>query len=282
MDTFNKFLEHPLVNFLVAVTLNILVFTTAIGGVMEVLPPRLEIITKIVFPACVISGFISSIISIKKSKQIFTSFKAIGQTSVISGVFLVFLIALYAASFAIKPTEYLTVEQFEVAGLNTNQIAQLQKLLDQQGYISLNNLEDINLSDEQRMKVFGLLNEMGFTTQQDVEIISKSISQTEIAFVVTQTAIAKVTSCNITPEYGLGLVSIRKSNSVESEYLGSLAQGQTLFVVGHDGGTVNQDRWWLIEQTIGGEISYGWVASWVVREINEVECMRVEQAPGSN
>jgi hypothetical protein len=31
-----------------------------------------------------------------------------------------------------------------------------------------------------------------------------------------------------------------------------------------------------------GEKHYGWIASWVVKEINEQECYRLEKSPGSH
>lgn len=277
ISIFTKSFESPVANFLLFSAANILVYVTVFGGLMDVLPPRLVWVSSIAFPLCVISGFITSVIAVRKAKGILPSTEAVAKASVITILGLLVLVSLYVASFAITPTPYLTIEQFEDAGLNPNQVAQLQKYLDAQGYVTLRNLDNINLTTNQKIAVNKVMNELGYITEED----SKYIAQTQIALVVTQTAVARLSSCFITPEFGTSTVAVRQSPSDKSDYVGAFSEGQKLHVIGHNGGRMNQDRWWLVEfSNEGNDNQYGWVASWVVQEINESECIRVEKTPG--
>lgn len=279
-EVLTKTMESPVVNFLLFWAANVAVYISVFGGLMDVLPPRLDWLTNVAFPACVVGGFISSAIAIRRTKDILPSIEAVVKSAIITLLGMLVLVTLYTASFAFSPTRYVTLEQFESAGLTAQQATQIQKILDAKGYISLSELETLNLSPVQQSAVKRLLDDLGYATVDDVEKISANIAKTQIALVATQTAVAKFTQCYITPENGYANVAIRLSPSEKSDYVGAFAQGQNLYVIGHNGGRVNQDRWWLVE--IGNEPTkkYGWVASWVVTEINESECLKVEKAPG--
>jgi len=276
-SVFAKTFKSPVTNFFLFWAANILVYVSVFGGLMDVLPPRLAWISNIVFPLCVAGGFITSLIAVRKSKGKLPSLEAVvnAGTTTLMGLFA--LVTIYTASFAISPTQYVTIEQFEAAGLTPNQVAQIQTYLNNQGYVTTQDLENINLTNEQKVAVSNILSELGYVTQEDVV----AIAQTQISLVATQTAIAKLTTCYITPEVGVGQVAIRNSPSDKSEFVGAFGEGQRLYVVGHNGGRVNQDRWWLVEITRDDiHKTYGWVASWVVTELNEVDCMRIEVTPG--
>lgn len=279
-DVVTKTMESPVVSFLLFWSANVWVYVSVFGGLMDVLPPRLDWITDIAFPACIVGGFISSAIAINRTKDIIPSVEAVVKAAIVTLFGMLVLVTLYTASFAFSPTKYVTLEQFESAGLTTQQATQIQKILDAKGYITLSELETLDLSPVQQSAVKKLLDDLGYVTADDAEKISESIAKTQIALVATQTAVAKITRCYITPESWYANVAIRLSPSDKSDYVGSFAQGQNLYVIGHNGGRINQDRWWLVE--VGNEPNkkYGWVASWVVTEINEMECVKVEKAPG--
>lgn len=274
---FTRTFKSPVVNFFLFWSANIFVYISVFGALVDVLPPRLEWITNFIFPLCIFGGFVTSIIGVRKAKGKLPSVEAVVNAGLTTLMGLFVMVTIYTASFAIKPTQYITVDQFESAGLTPNQVAQLQNYLDRQGYITSQDLENINLNAEQKTKVTNILKELGFPTVAEVEFIA----QTQIALVATQTAVAKATSCYITPEGGYSTVAVRSSPSDTSEMVGAFAEEQRLYVTGHNGGRTNQDRWWLVEfYNDGTNKTYGWVASWVVIEINESECVKVEKTPG--
>lgn len=280
-DMMSKTMENPIINFLIFWSANVAVYISVFGGLMDVLPPRLAWVSNIAFPACVICGFISSAIAIYNTKDKLPSVEAIVKTAVITLVGMLALVSLYTASFAFSPTKYVTLDQFENAGLTTQQATQIQQILDAKGYIALSDLGTLELSPSQQISVKKLLDNMGYATIDDVKTISLNAAQTQIALVATQTAIAKLTQCYITPEIGFANVAIRLSPSDKSDYVGAFSQGQKLYVIGHNGGRINQDRWWLVKIGDDSDKQFGWVASWVVTEINEMECIKVEKAPGT-
>ena len=281
VDVFTKTMGNPLANFLFFWSANTVVYISAFGGLMDILPPRLDWISNVAFPLCVVGGFISSFVATNKTKDIIPSVEAVVKSAFVTFYGLLTLVTLYTLSFALAPTRYVTIEQFANAGLTAQQATEVQQILNSKGYISLSDLDTLNLSPLQKTSVKRILDDLGYVTVDDVEIISKNIAQTQIAIVATQTAIAKITQCYITPESGFANVAIRLSPSDKSDYGGAFSQGQKLYVVGHNGGRVNQDRWWLVEIGDKSDKKYGWVASWVVTEINESECVKVEKAAGT-
>lgn len=282
-DLFQQTSKAPILHFLLFLAVNIIVYVTTLGELTNVLPPRLEWVLNSILPACILGGLITSLISLGKTKEVIPSLEAIKTSGFITLFGLLVLIALYAMSFVIKPTKYITADEFAKAGLNESQILQIQEILKSQGYVSINDLNSINLTVEQKIAINKMLHDLGYVTQGDVEEISKNTAQTQIALVSTQTATAKLTSCYITPEDGTGTVAVRILASYKSDYLGAISEGQKLHVIGHNGGRMNQDRWWLVEfGDNDNNKQYGWVASWVVKEINESECIKIERAPGSN
>lgn len=281
VDVFSKTMGNPLVNFLFFWSANIAVYVSVFGGLMDVLPPRLDWISNIAFPLCVVAGFISSLIATNKTKDIIPSVEAVVKSAFVTLFGLLALVTLYTASFALAPTRYVTIEQFENAGLTAQQATQVQQILNSKGFISLSDLDTLNLTPIQQGSVKRILDDLGYATVDDVKIISQDIAQTQIAIVATQTAIAKITQCYVTPEDGFANVAIRISPSDKSDYVGAFSQDQKLYVVGHNGGRVNQDRWWLVEIGDKSDKKYGWVASWVVTETNESECLKIEKSPGT-
>lgn len=274
---FDTAFESPLANFFLFWGANVFAYVFVFDTLMGILPPRLVWVSNVAFPVCVLIGSLTSLIAVNKSKGILPSKEAVAKDIVIAALGLLVLMVLYVASFAIAPNPYIRIEDAEKMGLNPNQVAQVQSYLDEQGYITLRDLENINLTPEQKIAVNRVMSELGYVTEED----TKYIAQTQIALVVTQTAVAKLSSCYITPESTMSTVAVRKSPTDKSDYAGAISQGQTLYVVGHNGGRMNQDRWWLVEFGDNeNEKLYGWVASWVVVEMNELECIKVEKTPG--
>ena len=65
----------------------------------------------------------------------------------------------------------------------------------------------------------------------------------------------------------------------EGNLLRSLYPGEQLEVVGHNGGVVDNGRWWLVKYGSEDRPTFGWVASSVVAEINPGICSQLTQYP---
>jgi hypothetical protein len=279
VSTFTKTFESKtaVLNFFLFWVANAIVYMTVVGGIIDMMPPRLNWISNVAFPICILAGLVTSVIAVYKAHGVLLSLQEVAKSWFVTLVGLLVLIALYTLSFAFSPTIYVTMDQFETAGLTPTQLAQIQQFVTEKGYVSLSDLDHLNLTSEQKTVVTQLIVDLGFTTRED----AAHIAQTEIAIVATQTAVARLSTCYITPELGLSTVAVRKAPSVNEAFLGAFSQGQRLHVIGHSGGRMNQDRWWLVEFA-GNESDnrYGWVSSAVVTEIDEEACIKVEKAPG--
>ena len=90
---------------------------------------------------------------------------------------------------------------------------------------------------------------------------------------------AEAEICTITPLEQYSNVGVRKSPEVtDTNLIRALYRGDELQAIGHNGRTVNVDRWWLVDL---GDEEYAWVNSSVVEEITEFSCALLEQVPGS-
>ena len=257
-------------------------YMIALGALMDTVPPRLEWISKIILPATLVMGFFAAVVSSKRNQGTATTIETIAKDGVVTIVGAAILIVLYAISIIVSPNVYATETEIATmlaeTGLNPVQVYQIEQILLRQGYITLDDIKTIGLNPQQIRDMEDLLNEQGYVkNEQVVEIV-----KTQNALVATQTAVAKETTCFVEPELNYNTVAIRQSPSPDASYVGCLVQGENLHVIGHNGGRVNQDRWWLVEVKHGDSVTvYGWVASWVVKEINELECVKVTQSPGN-
>lgn len=96
------------------------------------------------------------------------------------------------------------------------------------------------------------------------------------------TATADALACFISPLPQYPNVAVRQSPEVtDTNLIRALYQGDQMRAVGHNGRTLNVDRWWLVEFEVGGELTYGWIHSSVVEEISEQACISLTQVPGS-
>jgi hypothetical protein len=264
-------------NFLFYCLFNAFIFLGAFSILKDFWPTNVIWVGRYGILICLCLGFFVSIIQHYTTRNLASTAKRYIEAGIISVISLSIVIILYFISYLLHPTEYITVEQFAEAGLTSNQVDQIQLLLNKKGYITFEDLTNIELSDEQEASVINTLQSLGFTSVEDVEKIAEKVIEKH----ATQTAIARLSSCYVTPESDITSVAIRESSSRDSKNIGTLSSGQKLHVVGHNGKRINQDLWWLVEYSNLDEIYYGWVASSVVTEMNEIECLKLEQVPGS-
>jgi|CXWK01.1.fsa_nt_gi hypothetical protein len=116
--------------------------------------------------------------------------------------------------------------------------------------------------------------DLAATVEVDVSATRAAAAAEEAA-----TATAEAMICTITPLAQYANVGVRKSPEVtETNLIRALYRGDELQAIGHNGRTVNVDRWWLVDL---GDEEYAWVNSSVVEEITEFSCALLEQVPGS-
>lgn len=125
------------------------------------------------------------------------------------------------------------------------------------------------------------INPVGFS---EVEVEGTVQAQVTAAAeeAVQSTATTLSMTCFITPLAQYSSVGVRKTPEVTDDNLiRGLYQGDQMKVAGHNGRTLNVDRWWLVELGEGDDVTYAWVHSSVVEEITDQSCALVEQVPGS-
>lgn len=153
-------------------------------------------------------------------------------------------------------------------GLTVAQIQEIQATYVRNGHLTVADLIQMGLNQTQMQQVEALLSSKGFMT----------IAQaTEAAAQATKAAICYVQPLDSN-------VNVRKTPKVpgpgeEDNYLTLLSPREVVRVIGHNGGGINSTRWWLIElSSETDEIKQqGWVASFVVKEINLSACENLPQ-----
>ena len=106
---------------------------------------------------------------------------------------------------------------------------------------------------------------------------------TDVALKLTADAQATETAtCYVQPIYRAVYVRFTPKEPEEGEennYHSVLSQREIVRVIGHNGGNINNTRWWLLELPNEQEDSrkHGWVWSGVVKEINLSACDNLPQ-----
>jgi len=163
-------------------------------------------------------------------------------------------------------------------GLSIAQIQQLESTYVKNEQLTVADLTQLGLNQTQMAQVESLLESEGFLTKNDL-----SIEATVIAMESAVNAQAtEEATCYIQPiNYD---VNVRKTPELpeddgDDNFLTSLLTREKVRVIGHNGGDINADRWWLIELStqVEGKKMQGWVASNVVKEINMDACDRMPQ-----
>lgn len=184
-----------------------------------------------------------------------------------------------------------TVERLQDFQLSPSELEQLRVVLIEQGFVTSSDLDRIFGDARLQQEVLEILHENDFVTTKELE--SYTTSEEVIAIVqaeatraaaasVVATETATASTCFVEPLSQYSSVWIRKTPAISDENkLRALYAGEQMIAVGHNGRTVNVDRWWLVKYWNGEEETYGWIASDVVREVTETSCSIVEQIPGS-
>jgi hypothetical protein len=196
-------------------------------------------------------------------------------TIALSGVAALGIVTLAAFS-AMLSDEFVDKESFDALrtsfaelDLNETQIARLEEILVQKGYATQTDLADMALTDVQRQQVQTLLVESGFVTEQDV-----------IRIIEEENTRRLDGTCFLAPLPAYSSVAVRQSPRVEEgNLLRGLYPGEQLEVIGHNGGAIDNGRWWLVKYGNEETPTFGWVAGSVVAEINPGICTQLTQYP---
>jgi hypothetical protein len=265
---------------------NIFLYITALGAIMDIAPPRLDWIHNYSLIFCLIAGIMTAIISTGKTQELAIP-KRIFESSIASILGLTVILALYFVSLVIYPEQYVSIESFQstlnTIGLNDNQLNIVEKAILSKGFITIEEVNKLGLNEIQKTDLLNTLKNYNYVTdKQVVNIIATqdTIKATESAIATQE---AKISTCFIETEADFHNVAIRDQPSVTiGKSISYLVEGEKLKAVGHNGGKININRWWLVEFGKGDEQDYGWVSSYYVNEINEISCLQLPQTPGSS
>lgn len=274
--------ENPLRTIVFLLLGNFILVFGAIELIEGGLPEQLHWIPIYAFPISILSAFAITMWSILEDN------KEVGkQSAKIMVIFLSGVLILYGVSLTFNASEVKTKtsieeaqSEFEIAlasaGLSTNQISQIDSLIDSKNLVTHNDLKLAGLNSNQIDQVTTLLNRYGYVTAtQVVEIIDTKNTQAAIGIInATQTADAN--TCFLVLNSDTKSTNIRSLPGLDGNVIGYLVQGMRLKVITHNNGTVNRDRWWYVEfSASNGETKRGWVASHLVVEVNNVACSQV-------
>jgi hypothetical protein len=184
-----------------------------------------------------------------------------------------------------------TVTKLQEFDLNPSQLTRLAEVLSEQGFVTSSDLEEIFSGETLQREVLEILKTNNYVTVQELSEYTTeedvlAIVQAQGTAVAIQnaeaTSAAQAIACYIEPVSGYNSVGIRSSPEVRDDNLMRvLYKGERMVAVGHNGRTVNVDRWWLVKFSDGTNEVFGWISSTAVKEISEHSCGLVEQVPGS-
>ena len=162
-------------------------------------------------------------------------------------------------------------------GLTTKQQQDVEEIITTKGYITLEDLRGVGLTEEQ----LDDLEEHGYLKADDI-IATIDMRSTQAATEATGTAEASF--CELTPLASSGAVirsyPLRVVGEGENQ-IAVLPDGAKARAAGHNGGRPNVDKWWAVQYIDGlGSVVNGWIHSAAVIEIDELACARVLPAAG--
>lgn len=267
--------RHTNLYFFLNIFIAWLVITLCFNFLSDEIPENIYSIFNTSVVILILFSIILNLISYNKKNDIYAYWKC-------SGIFLasvcVYFLLIYMI-ISVIPRDIVTMkditEILERAQLNDNQVKQVHKILEDGKYITQQDIQTIGLNDEQIKQI----KEFGFVDKDDVV----DISRTEIAAYVTMMAsevTPEASNCFIEGYTRFSTVTIRKRPTITSSAVGYVMPGDRYHVIGHDGGEINIDRWWLIELQKVNDVKYGWVSSPYVKEINPGDCMQLQASSG--
>lgn len=264
-----------------------LYFVVTFGLLQGLVPDELGFIFRQAIPLSVLLGLVATIIGSATGRSPEGALKVARSLSAL----LIVLIGIVAAVPQLLPEKAEVVEQSEFrteieslrqelsqAGLSERQIQEVEGLLTKSGVITEGDLQQLLLNEGQIQQVLDVLAKGGYVTRSEVLAILEAHSTAQAQAAIVAATATAMAACYVEPAPGYSSINVRSSPQVlDDNRLRFLLAGERLPVVGHNGKTVNVDRWWLVEFDLYGNVVRGWVASDVVTEINEPACMSLQQ-----
>jgi DNA-binding transcriptional ArsR family regulator len=173
-------------------------------------------------------------------------------------------------------------EQLGALGLTQEQKDSVLDKLRVTGYVTIEDLSQVGLNANMTNQVRSLLESYGFLSQEELE---QSLTRVALEAIAAD-VLTRQATCFVEPAEGYGNVNIRSyppegDPALTNNIIGFLGKLDQFEVVGHNGGTVNVDRWWVvvIPNAATGEERLGWISSSVVTEITEGACLNLPEFP---
>ena len=205
-----------------------------------------------------------------------------------------FLLQLFNGPTASANTQiYLTSRELrefsENQGLSNRQREELQKILDNQGYITVNQLFDSPEFDREVISLFeSYVESRGFVTRS---MLTADAATAVFNLIATAEALPP---CLILID-NYSNIAVRRLPELDSEELGYLYNGSRVVVIGRSEDSINSnDLWWLVDlQARANDISTwnpvsgrettrrGWVSNAVVSISSDTRCSQVDRISGT-
>jgi hypothetical protein len=173
-------------------------------------------------------------------------------------------------------------EQLGVLGLTPEQEDSVLEKLRVTGYVTIEDLSQMGLNANMTDQVKSLLESYGFLSREELE---QSLTRVALEAIAAD-VLTRQATCFVEPAEGYGNINVRSyppkgDPALTDNVIGHLGKLDQFKVVGHNGGTVNVDRWWVvvIPNAATGEERLGWISSSVVNEITEAACLNLPEFP---
>lgn len=282
-NLFNNFRsKNGFLQFLFSVLINSVIVCIPFEFLGNLIPEEMKWLNENAIVISLITGFAISIIThgihdtVEEAKK---------KSMIISAIIMILILLTVLISSMISTRSKATINeilaQAAAQGLSQKQIEDLSSYLQSNNYITLEEFQKLSISNQQSTEILKLLKSNGYLKEDDVISIihtQEILRNTEIA---NATATALFTTCFIENEEIYPTISVHKLPLRSSEVVGYLVTGQRFTVISGSKGTINLDKFWLINLSQNEKPIYGWVSSTVVKEINEPACILLPVWPGS-
>jgi hypothetical protein len=276
--------------FLSSLLANILVFVTALGGIIEFAPPRLDFLNDTILPITIFVAIIVTIIPFvrmkDKNEEFLNTSKALGNSIKVTAYGLIVFLILYIISFIVTLPNYATINEVRkellAYNLHEGQLDDIaNRLLDNDGFVNEEYLMNIGINEDTIPDILAKLEELDNTYVRIDEFpnlfeTQYHIQETKVALL---TQLAEPVSCYLIGDKHSS-INIRTSPEVPSNDPSAnitekyLLRDAIAHVLGHNG-EILEYKWWYVEVVYKGDEVEGWVSANEVSELDPDACGQV-------
>jgi len=252
----NKISSKNIIKFIVLWIILSGVYVVALSAAAQALPKGIEWMSELVFPLSLLFALIVSFVAISRGRENQTIDQAFKNSAIIGAYGAGVLVVIYMFTVFLIPADAVTSSQLERAlsgaGLTDAQRQEVLELLEQQDYVTTEELQQVGLTETQ--------------IEQIIEIVRR-----ETADVRPATQPDTDSLCYIGPKAQYASVTIRREPYTNYENaVGYLARGEQVKVIGYT--FVDNSLWWKVEINHGIGTVQGWVIHWPVEVSSQTVC----------